>query len=388
MSGIDTTIIQDDTNMEGCSSHKDEEIPTFSKDYSEYKPKLPPQYTLYENKKDSNNHDSNSIENKQTDEQTNKMDEECDNSYNLPKQNLLDISNNCITETSKNEKDFLYNLKINEINAISKNKTECLKDKNELNKKETINKSPIFRVIYDYKHNLNINVIIKDEFDGVLFYLAIGLDLIYNKGRIPNILKKMIGAKGKHDNTYMDNAIKCVLTSIKESIDAFVKSLCLNDPFGTEIQSLTIQPQMGSKKEDYIIFFDKKLINIYFDAIPKNLGKFLNEERKEKKEKGENFINEHNISTIKNVCVRESANKNKEVKIIKTLFNEVSFGDMLEAYFDKSQQYIKKGDVSIDLNNFKRYEDCLNKIYNQETKEKLKNKILKLMSDKKMKQEN
>ena len=50
----------------------------------------------------------------------------------------------------------------------------------------------LFKVIYDYKYNcsFNINDAIKDEFDGVLFFIFLGIGFIYNKGSIPKNLKK------------------------------------------------------------------------------------------------------------------------------------------------------------------------------------------------------
>ena len=374
-------MIQDDNNLEGCSPHSYDDINhLFPKDYSNFNPNIPQPDTQCENKKYSKNENSNSIENKKTDNVTNKIDEGFD--YDLQEQNLSDITNNMRNDSNsdKNEEDYLNNSNIIYMKNISKKETECLKDKNELNKKQEINKSiPIFKVIYDYKHNSNfsINDVIKDESDGILFYISFGIDFIYKKGRIPKILKKM-GAKGKHDITSLDNGIKKVLTSCKNNIDDFVKNLCLKDPYGMEIQSLNIQPQMGSKEEDYQKFFPKKLKFIYFDTIPKNIGKTLNEERKEK---GDKFIYEYNKLKIKNVIIREGANKDIKNKILYTLFNEVSFGDMLDAYFNKEIKEIKKGTVSINLDNFRRYEDCLND-YDAKIKIKLKKKILNIKNNK------
>ena len=376
--------IQDDTYLEGCSPHSyynTIKSPSFPKEHSIFSPNVPQSDTQCENKNYSNNLNSNSIENKKTNDETIKIDEDFDYLSNIQEQKLSDITNNIIIESNpeKNEEDYINDSNINNIKDTSKKETECLKDKNEINKKQEISKSiPIFKVIYNYKHNstFKINDVIKDESDGVLFYISLGIGFIHNKGRIPKNLKKM-GVKGKHDNTSLDNGIREVLTSCKDNIHAFVKKLCLEEPYGMEIQSLNIKPQMGSKEEDYQKFFPKKLKFIYFDSIPKNIGKILNEERKKK---GDKFIYEHNKPKITNVIVREGANKNIKNKILYTLSNEVSYGDMLDAYFNKEIKEIKKGNVSINLDNFRRYEDCLND-YDAKIKMKLRHKILEIKSN-------
>ena len=353
-----TITIQDNTNIEGCSQiGKEEANTTFLKDLTSLNPNKP--QDTDDNTKNLNNENSNSIGHKNTDDDTNKMVEESDD-MNLPEQNL---------------QDEIENKFLNESNQPKKNEKDCIKNPSSLIKIETISKNgkkrklsmskstPIFKVIYDYNHNFNINDVIKDESDGILFFLSMGSDFIYNRGRIPNILKDF-GAKGKHDNKSTDNEIKKVLNSFKNEVDAFVHEFCKKKPYGLEIQSLNIS--IGSNKEDYQKFFDKKLIDIYDNFIPKNIGRTLNEERKKE---GEKFVYDHNKIRIHNRFNRERGNE------LYTLFNKVSFGDMLEAYFDNNKNEIVKDGVHIKLDNFKRYNDCLNNSYNDDQKDKYRTKI-------------
>ena len=372
--------IQDYTNMEGCSPNIKNEtnIDCCFKDYSNFKNPQPD--TQIENKNYSNNIIYTSIGNKKTDDETNHNYEGSDdenNPNNLKKQNLRDIANNNISETNQpenNEEDFINNLAILKIKATSKKETECLKDNNGFNKKLVSSKStPIFKVIYDDKHNCSFNIsdVIKDESDGVLFFISLGIDFIHNKGRLPNNLKIM-GVKGDHGNKDYDDGIKVVLNSCKEKIHAFINQLCSKDQIGIKIPPLNIKKQRGSKNEDYRLFFDKKLKNIYSDSIPRNLGKILNEERKKK---GDKFVYGRNKPIITSAIVREGANKDIEKKILYTLFNEVSYGDMLNAYFDNTIKELKKDNISIDLENFERYEDC-SKDLGEKTKKEMKEKII------------
>jgi len=183
------------------------------------------------------------------------------------------------------------------------------------------------------------------------------------KGRIPKYLKEK-GIKGNHDNSSDDNIIKCVFTSVKNCVHNFINLLCI-EKYGIKLNPLNLQPELGSSHESYRKFCENDLNSIYINSVPKNIKSYPKELKNENINQKVKYLNENNKIWIK--------------KTNDTLFKEIRFYDMIEVYFDNSIKFIEKDNIKIDLGNFERYDNCLNDKYDKETKERIKNKIKKIL---------
>lgn len=368
-------VIHDDANFEGCSQNESSESNskiTIQKDYINFNPDSPQnQDTQYEKKDSSENPNHNSIEGKKTKDGTNEIIED--------NEDMKDINNE---KKEEYEEDILHNLK--DIKQHEKNEEDCLEDNSNImalkqNNEHEVKESNHINQLdkKDEKNNIIPKFIITNDFQ----QNKIKIDKYYNdialgkkrKGRLPNYLKE-IGITGYHNNKSTDNAIRCVFTSIKKSVDNFISNLCL-EKFGITLNSLNLGPEFGTNYEEYRKFCKKELILIYNDSIPKNIKAYLKEERKKKKDK---YKHDNNKALIKNIISKENNNQNLEKKFF-ILFKKVSFYDMIEVYFDNNKKSIIKDNIKIDLNNFERYETFFNDIYNKEKKEKFKNKIKEIL---------
>ena len=121
-------------------------------------------------------------------------------------------------------------------------------------------------------------------------------------GRIPNILKNI--KKGKHDNKAKDNSRKKIFKLCANSLDDFIRNEFKK--YKISLHCLNIKSQLGTSLDDFDKFFDKKIIQIYFDSSPKR--------------KAESNI-DYNKRQIKLVLEKELKNNGIKIKILNIIFN-------------------------------------------------------------------
>jgi len=122
------------------------------------------------------------------------------------------------------------------------------------------------------------------------------------RGRIPNKLKNV--KKGKHNNETKDNSRKRLFHLCANSLDNFIRNEFKK--YKIELYNLNIKSQLGTSLDDFDKFFDKKIIQIYFDSSPKR--------------KTESNI-DYNKNYIQLVLEKELKNNGIKIKILNMIFN-------------------------------------------------------------------
>jgi hypothetical protein len=181
--------------------------------------------------------------------------------------------------------------------------------------------------------------------------------------------------KGKktHTKTSCDNARKKIYNSCKLSIyDIIMKYVPTQ--LGLKLHIPTIEKQMGYSKKSINKFFNKKIYDIFCDSVPKKLKEELQNNR---------ALYQHNKNVIDMLLENELNDENKQIKILKGLFN-LTFKDFLIAYLNDETEIKILGDIIINLNGFKTFGACFNERknrYTQSQKNLYKKNILEMLDD-------
>lgn len=167
-------------------------------------------------------------------------------------------------------------------------------------------------------------------------------------GRIPNRLKGV--KKGKHNYKSKDNSRAKLFTSCAKSLDDFIYKEV--SKYKIKLHRLYIKNQLGQNLSENEKFFEKKIINIYFDSIPKRHT--------------ENNIcyNKKNISLV---LEKEMKDNNKKIKLLNILF-DLEFGDIFKMFLYDIPYIIKDNMMNSDtvykiyLMGFKTFKDQLTEL--------------------------
>jgi hypothetical protein len=187
-----------------------------------------------------------------------------------------------------------------------------------------------------------------------LLLLLIPFFTLPKYGRIPNKLKTI--KKGKHDKTAKDNSRSKLFTSCAKSLDDFIRNEFKK--YNKTLHCLNIKSQVGENLYENEKFFDKKIIDIYFDSTPKR----YNDNNKD-----------FNKKQIKSVLEKEMQNNNIKIKLLNILFN-MKLKRIFKMYIYDIPYFIisiNNNDYKIDLIGFKTFKYDLEE-EDDETKEQYK----------------
>lgn len=196
--------------------------------------------------------------------------------------------------------------------------------------------------------------------------------IIYSyKKKIPKYLQN----KEENKCKFYNEGVRRVIFICAHSFDNFISNYILKK-YNIKIQKLNINKQLKLDFKNYRNFFNKSIIDIYSDSFPKKKGKkYKNEEK--------NYIN---ISLIKNAIEKENINKNGKIKILDFLFNEIKFKKILKLFLYDCKDInisitIYEKDKVFNLERFKTFKDFLNDTFDKDSKEEIKERLLKIMDE-------
>jgi len=177
-------------------------------------------------------------------------------------------------------------------------------------------------------------------------------------GRIPNILKNI--KKGKHDNKAKDNSRIKLFNLCAHSLDDFIRNEFKK--YKISLHCLNIKSQLGTSLDDFDKFFDKKIIQIYFDSSPKR--------------KTESNI-DYNKNQIQLVLEKELKNNGIKIKILNIIFN-IEFRKIFKMFLYDIPYIILSNNnnenYKISLIGFKTYKYYLEEL-DDDIKEQIKNDV-------------
>ncbi len=160
----------------------------------------------------------------------------------------------------------------------------------------------------------------KSDFDPISLIILLASFYTFPKyGRIPKNLKSI--KKGKHDNKAKDNSRSKLFTSCSKSLDNFIKNEFKK--YNVYLHCLTIKSQIGKNLYENEKFFEKKIIDIYFDSLPKRHND-----------------NNYNKNHIKLVLKKEMDNDNIKIKLLNIVFN-MEFEKIFKMYLYNIPYYIR-----------------------------------------------
>ena len=174
-----------------------------------------------------------------------------------------------------------------------------------------------------------------------------------------------------HTNISYDNARKKIINACKKSIYDLIEQK-IPKKSDIKLHIPTIEHQMGYSSENIKKFFDKTLYNIFCDSKPKKL-------KDEIKNNPEQY--QHNKNNIDMLLKNELKGENKQIKILKGLFN-LCFKDFLKAYLNDEKEIKINDEIIISLDGFKTFDSYFNEIYNEKLKTSFKTKILAMLDNK------
>jgi len=174
-----------------------------------------------------------------------------------------------------------------------------------------------------------------------------------------------------HTNISYDNARRKIINSCKKSIYDLIEQK-IPKKSDIKLHIPTIEHQMGYSSENIKKFLDKTLYDIFCDSKPKKL-------KDEIKNNPEQY--QHNKNNIDMLLKNELKGENKQIKILKGLFN-LCFKDFLKAYLNDEKEIKINDEIIISLDGFKTFDSYFNEIYNEKLKTSFKTKILAMLDNK------
>ena len=178
------------------------------------------------------------------------------------------------------------------------------------------------------------------------------------RGCIPNKLKYL--KEGKHDNKAKDNSRKKLFNLCASSLDDFIRNEF--EKYKINLYCLNIKSQLGTSLDDFDKFFNKKIIQIYFDSSPK--GKAKSNEGYNKKQ-------------ITLILEKELKNNRIKVKMLNIIFN-LEFKKIFKMFLYDIPYIIcsnnNNENYKISLNGFKTYKYHL-KEFDDDIQERFKNNV-------------
>ena len=173
-----------------------------------------------------------------------------------------------------------------------------------------------------------------------------------------------------HTKDSYDNARKKIINSCKSEIYKTIKKYIPKNSSIT-LHVPTIEKQMGYSYESIEQFFDKKIYDIFCDSKPKKVKDEIKNNREQY---------QHNTINIKKLLEDELKDENKQIKILKGLFN-LDFKDFLAVYLNGETEIKIFDDINISLDGFESYDSCFKNIYDQNLRDKYKTKILEMLEN-------
>ena len=166
--------------------------------------------------------------------------------------------------------------------------------------------------------------------------------------------------KGKHNNETKDNSRKRLFHLCANSLDNFIRNEFKK--YKIELYNLNIKSQLGTSLDDFDKFFDKKIIQIYFDSSPKR--------------KTESNI-DYNKNYIQLVLEKELKNNGIKIKILNMIFN-MEFRKIFKMFIYDIPYIILSNNnnenYKINLIKFKTYKYYLEE-FDDDIKEQIKNDV-------------
>ena len=147
-----------------------------------------------------------------------------------------------------------------------------------------------------------------------------------------------------HTKYSKDNVRYKICNHCNTSIYKFI--ITFKNP-SIELHKPTIKKQIGKSKVEIKKFFEKKIYDIFRDAIPKRVKDDIKNNR-------ESYQNNKDATNI----IYNSKDEDDKTKILKGLFN-LRFKDFLTAYLNDETEIKIFGDTIISLNGFKTYKDFI-----------------------------